>query len=81
MGILNSVAKALGSLRPYSDDELELKREVIRLRHSAGDDRYDELRRYDAEMVRRSNEAYEREHPNPPATRHREHGWYLPNDD
>ncbi|WP_181437920.1 hypothetical protein [Curtobacterium sp. MCLR17_034] len=51
------------------------------MRHIAGNDRYDDLRRYDAEMTRRWNEAYDREHLNPPATRHREHGWYLPNDD
>ncbi|WP_200942699.1 MULTISPECIES: hypothetical protein [unclassified Curtobacterium] len=75
------MAKALGSLRPYSDDELEQRREAIRLRNIAGNDRYDELRRYDAEMTRPSNEAYDREHPDPPTTRHREHGWYLPNDD
>ena len=81
MRILNSVPKALGSLRPYTESELERKREAIRLRNIAGEDRYDELGRYDAEMTRRSNEAYDREHPDPPATRHREHGWYLPNDD
>ena len=41
---------------------------------------YDELHRYDEEMTRRANEAYERDNPDAHA-RHREHGWYLPNDD
>lgn len=81
MGIFDSVARALGSLRPLSDDDLEEEREALRLRHVSGEDHYDELHRYDEEMVRRANEAYDREHPNPPPRRHREHGRYLPNDD
>ncbi|WP_406495297.1 hypothetical protein OHB06_32630 [Streptomyces sp. NBC_01604] len=87
MGIFNSIARGLGSLRPLSDAELADEREALRERYvSAGDvneaDRlYDELHRYDAEMIRRANEAYARENPNPPEPRHREHGWYLPNDD
>ena len=39
-----------------------------------------EMRRINNEMVRRSNEKYEKEHPNA-EPRHRKHGWYLPNDD
>jgi hypothetical protein len=31
-------------------------------------------------MTRRANEAYARENPDS-SSRHREHGWYLPNDD
>lgn len=81
MGIFDSVARALGSLRPLSDEELEEEREALRLRHVSGEDHYDELHRYDEEMTRRANETYARENPNPPAPRHREHGWYLPNDD
>lgn len=81
MGIFDSVARALGGLRALSDEELEEKREALRLRHVAGENHYDALHRYDNEMVRRANEAYRREHPNPPEPRHREHGWYLPNDD
>ena len=81
VGIFDSVARALGSLRPLSDEELEEEREALRLRYVSGEDQYDELHRYDEEMTRRANEAYHRESPNPPAPRHREHGWYLPNDD
>lgn len=39
-----------------------------------------EMRRINNEMVRRSNEKYEKEHPNA-KPRNREHGWYLYNDD
>ncbi|MDX6738146.1 hypothetical protein [Actinocorallia sp. A-T 12471] len=87
MGIFDSIMRGLGSLRPLSDAELEEEREALRQRYvSTGDDNessrlYDELHRYDAEMIRRSNESYARENPNPPGPRHREHGWYLPNDD
>jgi hypothetical protein len=42
---------------------------------------YDELHGFDEEMTRRANEVYARENPNPPGPRHREHGWYLPNDE
>ncbi|MER7797618.1 hypothetical protein [Microbacterium sp. NPDC096154] len=86
MGIFDSIARGLGSLRPLSDTELEDEREAVRQRYvSSGDvdeasKLYDELHRYDGEMTRRANEAYERENPDA-TTRHREHGWYLPNDD
>lgn len=87
MGIFDSIARGLGSLRPLSDAELDDEREAVRQRYVASDtDReatilFNELHRYDEEMTRRANEAYDREHPNPPEPRHREHGWYLPNDD
>lgn len=87
MGIFDSVSRALGSLRPLSDKELGEEREALRQRYvSSGDtgeasNLYDELHRYDDEMTRRANEVYQRENPNPPEPRHREHGWYLPNDD
>ncbi|MEU9405151.1 hypothetical protein AB0E08_05490 [Streptomyces sp. NPDC048281] len=82
MGIFDSIARGLGSLRPLSDAELEDEREALRQRYVCGESNlYDELHRYDVEMTRRANEAYAREHPNPPEPRHREHGWYLPNDD
>jgi hypothetical protein len=87
MGIFDSIARGLGSLRPLSDAELKDEREALRQRYvSSGDVNeasklYDELHRYDEEMTRRANEAYARENPNPPEPRHREHGWYLPNDD
>lgn len=81
VGLFDFVARAFGSLSSLSDEELEEQREALRLRHVAGEDLYDELHRYDDEQVRRANEAYARENPNPPEPRHREHGWYLPNDD
>lgn len=76
----------MGSLRSLSDAKLEDEREALRLKYVACQDidkateLYDELHRYDEEMTRRANEAYEPENPNA-ETRHREHGWYLPNDD
>jgi hypothetical protein len=87
MGFFDSIARSLGGLRSLSDTELEDEREELRQRYvSSGDDiaqadrLYNELNRYDEEMTRRANEAYERENPDA-TTRHREHGWYLPNDD
>ncbi|MDT0179207.1 hypothetical protein Q9S36_03160 [Microbacterium sp. ARD31] len=87
MGIFDSIARGFGSLRSLSDAELEEEREALRLQYvDCGDDiaradrLYNELHRYDEEMTRRANEAYERENPDA-TTRHREHGWYLPNDD
>lgn len=87
MGIFDSIARGLGSLRPLSDTELEDERESLRQRYvSTGDvgeatNLYDGLHRYDGEMTHRGNKAYEHENPNPPEPRHRDHGWYLPNDD
>lgn len=87
MGIFDSIARGLGSLRPLSDTELDDERETFRQRYVSSEDVRKEsnlrhnLHRYDDEMTRRENEAYERENPNPPGPRHREHGWYLPNDD
>ncbi|UYB35313.1 hypothetical protein N9A08_11805 [Arthrobacter koreensis] len=87
MGIFDSIARGLGSLRPLTDTELEDGHEALRQRYVTSGDvgeassLYDELHRYDDEMIRRANKAYERENPNPPEPRHREHGWYLSNDD
>lgn len=86
MGIFDSISRALGSLRPLSDAELEDEREALRERYVSSDNDgeasalYDEMHRFDEEMTRRANDAYERENPGA-ATRHREHGWYLSNDD
>jgi len=79
MGIFGSVSRALGSLRPLSDEELAEEREAVRLRHCSGEDQYHELHRYDDEHRRRAIEAdpARSEWPLP----RREHGWYLPNDD
>ncbi|RDV46349.1 hypothetical protein DOE76_04225 [Leifsonia sp. ku-ls] len=76
----------MGLLGSLSDAELEEQREALRLRYVTSQDvdeatgLYDELNRYDEESTRRANEVYERENPDA-TTRHREHGWYLPNDD
>lgn len=86
MGIFDSVARVLGSLGPMSDEELEQQREAVRQRYVSSKNvgeasrLYDALHRYDEEMARRANRAYDRENPNPPEPRHREHGRYLPND-
>lgn len=86
MGIFDSIARGFGSLRPLSDAELADEREALRLRYVATDSvdestiLYNQLNRYDAEMTRRANEVYERDNADA-TTRHREHGWYLPNDD
>ena len=71
-----------------TDDELELEREKVRLRYIDGsnidiveaDRLYNVLHTFDAEMIDRANTKYDNEHPDT-HPRHREHGWYLPNDD
>lgn len=86
MGLFDFLSGMFDGLGSLSDDELEGQREELRQRYIACQDideasrLYDEMHRYDAEMTRRANEAYERDNPEP-TTRHREHGWYLPNDD
>lgn len=67
-----------------SDAELELEREKVRLAYcSSGDDfgkassLQNLLWRFDKEMSKR---AWGDEIPHAPSI-HREHGWYLPNDD
>lgn len=69
-------------LETASDEELAKGYEERRLDwlKKGGGDKTPEMRRIDNEMVRRSNEKYEKEHPNA-KPRHREHGRYLPNDD
>ncbi len=71
-----------------TDDELESEREKVRLRYIDGSNidideasrLYDVLHTFDGEMIDRANTKYENEHPDA-QPRHREHGWYLPNDD
>lgn len=67
-----------------SDAELELERDKVRLAYcSSGDDfsaasaLQNLLWRFDKEMSKR---AWGNETPHAPSI-HREHGWYLPNDD
>jgi len=86
MGIFGFIGRGFGSLRSLSDAALEEEREALRLRYVGCGDiaqasrLYDELHRYDNERTRRDNEAYACDNPDS-AARHREHGWYLPNDD
>ncbi len=70
-----------------TDDELASEREKIRKKYVSGtidlDEAgrlYDILHRFDVEMINRANSKYEEEHPDA-KPRHREHGWYLSNDD
>ena len=81
MGLLEMIF-----LKTASDKKLEKKREKIRVKmcSSYDDKKYDKyywkLSRYDNEIINRANKKYRKENPNA-KTRHREHGWYLPNDD
>lgn len=69
-------------LETASDEELDDGYEERRLEwmKDTHGDITPEMSKINDEMVRRMNERYEKEHPNAEA-RHREHGWYLPNDD
>ena len=73
-------------LSKATDDELDTEREKVRLRYvdaadiNEADRLYHTLHDFDDEMITRSNAKYEAENPNA-QPRHREHGWYLPNDD
>lgn len=70
------------NIKTASDEELADEYEKKRLEwlKNGGGGRSYEMERINDEMIRRSNEKYEKDHPNAEA-RHREHGWYLPNDD
>lgn len=69
-------------LKTASDKELEDGYEKRRLKwlKDRGGNKTPEMCKINDEMTRRMNEKHLREHPNA-KTRHREHGWYLPNDD
>lgn len=67
-------------LKNSSEEELNSEREEIRQRHCSGDERAMGF----LDMIdREKDERYEATHPNSehgyPV--HREHGWYLPNDE
>lgn len=71
-------------LKNATDEELDAEREKVRLDFCNPDldDDYriscqDKLRAFDSEMSKR---AWGDEEPHAPSY-HREHGWYLPNDD
>ena len=63
-----------------SDEELKQEREKVRLRHCSGDAEATRLLRvFDNELLHRERKDHDdRDFVYPP---HREHGWYLPNDD
>lgn len=73
-------------IKKASDEELSAEREKVRVKRNSSYDcdiyeSYDRiLRRLDKELGKRMNEKYNKEHPNKQPV-HREHGWYLPNDD
>lgn len=69
-------------LETASDEELDDGYEQRRLEWMKDNhgDITPEMSKINGEMVRRMNEKYQKEHPNA-EVRHREHGWYLPNDD
>ena len=67
-----------------SDSELATEREKVRQEYSSSGDDFEkacrlqrELRQFDEEMSKR---AWGDKKPSAPSI-HREHGWYLPNDD
>ena len=67
-------------LHSASDDELEKEREKVRLAHCSGDETaWANLNRFDSEMSKRANKGHENKNYGYPV--HREHGWYLSNDD
>ena len=64
-------------IQGLTDDEWEEEREKVRLRHCSGDEKAQGiLYRFDDEWCRRKDDGTPW---TPPA--HREHGWYLSNDD
>ena len=64
-------------LHSASDDELEEEREKVRQRWCSGDESAEgELERFDKDLRKRNTSNSETGYP-----AHREHGWYLPNDD
>lgn len=84
MGLFGNLFKSAFEiwLETASDEQLEMGYEERRLNWLKNGSGYKtpEMQKIGNEMVRRSNERYEKEYPNA-KPRHREHGWYLPNDD
>ena len=80
MGLFGNILKEL--LDTASDEELADEREKLRLEWLKDGDtmKKNVMDSIDAKMVGRANKKYEKENPNAETT-HREHGWYLPNDD
>ncbi len=64
-----------------SDTEFYDAREPVRQAYCRGERGAEALLNlFNNEEIKRLNAKYEKEHPNA-QPRHREHGWYLPNDD
>lgn len=64
-------------LSSASDEELDVEREIVRLRHCSGDESaWNTLHRFDEEICKRAWDGNEYGYP-----AHREHGWHLSNDD
>lgn len=64
-----------------SDEKFYTERELVRQAACRGDKGAEGLlNRFNNEEIRRMNGKYKKEHPDA-KPRHREHGWYLPNDD
>lgn len=82
MGLLGALFGGGRDYSSMSDDELSERREKAVKRHLkyGRDSDYNIINSIDNVVIGRMNAEYEREHPNG-KTRHREHGWYLPNDD
>jgi len=68
--------------KDVSDEELYSEREPIRIKavYDGDNSAVKLLDCFNQEEIRRLNEKYEKENPDA-KPRHREHGWYLPNDD
>ncbi len=62
-------------LRHAADEELDVEREKVRLRWCSGEDTYDILHKFDAEISRRAWNGEEHGYPV-----RREHGWHLSKD-
>lgn len=78
--IFSNIIDAIKPLGLYSDEELSETREEYRLRHCKGDSVGTRMiEAIDNEMRRRDEK---KNGPvDPSRLPHREHGWYLPNDD
>ena len=79
LGVVRFVHLVNNSWKHKSDEDLYAERQQAL---DNGHDRHSSLvKAYDQEIDRRSDERYEKENPIPKERVHREHGWYLPNDD
>ena len=85
MSILKELLRCIAPKLYYSimtDEELKDEREQVRKKYISGNDSSLEktLHLIDGIQLNRMNEKYKKEHPDA-KPRHKEHGWYLPEDD